>query len=133
MLTPFKLITVFLHEASHAIACKLTCGEVINFSLFYVHIYSLHLKHLTLLIVKKLQRLFQFVNSLLYDMFGWSRLSFLDYFLLKLQELLFNAISVWQFLILTPPSHLIASFGVVVHRFWDILETNLYIVFFICF
>ncbi|XP_073280447.1 uncharacterized protein [Primulina huaijiensis] len=28
ILTPFKLITVFLHEASHAIACKLTCGEV---------------------------------------------------------------------------------------------------------
>ncbi|CAA7410433.1 unnamed protein product [Spirodela intermedia] len=28
LLTPFKLITVFLHEASHAIACKLTCGRV---------------------------------------------------------------------------------------------------------
>lgn len=28
VLTPFKLITVFLHEASHAIACKLTCGDV---------------------------------------------------------------------------------------------------------
>ncbi|KAG6394373.1 hypothetical protein SASPL_144957 [Salvia splendens] len=28
LLTPFKLITVFLHEASHAIACKITCGEV---------------------------------------------------------------------------------------------------------
>ncbi|KAG6602702.1 hypothetical protein SDJN02_07444 [Cucurbita argyrosperma subsp. argyrosperma] len=28
IITPFKLITVFLHEASHAIACKLTCGEV---------------------------------------------------------------------------------------------------------
>ncbi|KAK3425964.1 uncharacterized protein LOC104449437 [Eucalyptus grandis] len=28
LLTPFKLITVFLHEASHAIACKLTCGQV---------------------------------------------------------------------------------------------------------
>ncbi|KAK3017089.1 hypothetical protein RJ639_007663, partial [Escallonia herrerae] len=28
LLTPFKLITVFLHEASHAIACMLTCGEV---------------------------------------------------------------------------------------------------------
>ncbi|CAL5367335.1 unnamed protein product [Camellia sinensis] len=27
VLTPFKLITVFLHEASHAIACKLTCGQ----------------------------------------------------------------------------------------------------------
>jgi hypothetical protein len=27
-LTPFKLITVFLHEASHAVACKLTCGDV---------------------------------------------------------------------------------------------------------
>ncbi|KAJ7000555.1 hypothetical protein NC653_011124 [Populus alba x Populus x berolinensis] len=28
IMTPFKLITVFLHEASHAIACKLTCGQV---------------------------------------------------------------------------------------------------------
>ncbi|XVF20784.1 hypothetical protein REPUB_Repub12eG0033000 [Reevesia pubescens] len=28
LLMPFKLITVFLHEASHAIACKLTCGHV---------------------------------------------------------------------------------------------------------
>ncbi|GLU10781.1 hypothetical protein SLE2022_275650 [Rubroshorea leprosula] len=28
LLMPFKLITVFLHEASHAIACKLTCGDV---------------------------------------------------------------------------------------------------------
>ncbi|XP_057436540.1 uncharacterized protein LOC130728968 [Lotus japonicus] len=28
LLTPFKLITVFLHEASHAIACLLTCGKV---------------------------------------------------------------------------------------------------------
>ncbi|KAB5561120.1 hypothetical protein DKX38_006077 [Salix brachista] len=28
VMTPFKLITVFLHEASHAIACKLTCGQV---------------------------------------------------------------------------------------------------------
>ncbi|RDX71486.1 hypothetical protein CR513_49159 [Mucuna pruriens] len=28
LLTPFKLITVFLHEASHAIACWLTCGKV---------------------------------------------------------------------------------------------------------
>ncbi|XP_021804325.1 uncharacterized protein LOC110748680 [Prunus avium] len=28
ILTPFKLITVFLHEASHAIACILTCGKV---------------------------------------------------------------------------------------------------------
>ncbi|KAA3471296.1 Lipoprotein signal peptidase [Gossypium australe] len=28
LLLPFKLITVFLHEASHAIACKLTCGHV---------------------------------------------------------------------------------------------------------
>ncbi|GMN28103.1 hypothetical protein TIFTF001_001926 [Ficus carica] len=28
LLTPFKLITVFLHEASHALACKLTCGDV---------------------------------------------------------------------------------------------------------
>lgn len=30
MLLPFKLITVFLHEASHATACKLTCGKVCN-------------------------------------------------------------------------------------------------------
>lgn len=37
LLTPFKLITVFLHEASHAIACKLTCGEVIKFS-FFLHV-----------------------------------------------------------------------------------------------
>lgn len=28
ILAPFKLITVFLHEASHATACKLTCGKV---------------------------------------------------------------------------------------------------------
>ncbi|XP_028123622.1 uncharacterized protein LOC114320756 isoform X3 [Camellia sinensis] len=28
LLLPFKLVTVFLHEASHAIACKLTCGHV---------------------------------------------------------------------------------------------------------
>ncbi|KAJ8753714.1 hypothetical protein K2173_026390 [Erythroxylum novogranatense] len=28
LLTPFKLVTVFIHEASHAIACKLTCGHV---------------------------------------------------------------------------------------------------------
>ncbi|GJY75020.1 hypothetical protein Tco_0479451 [Tanacetum coccineum] len=28
VLLPFKLVTVFLHEASHAIACKLTCGHV---------------------------------------------------------------------------------------------------------
>lgn len=28
LLTPFKLITVFLHEMSHALACKLTCGQV---------------------------------------------------------------------------------------------------------
>ncbi|XP_065635455.1 uncharacterized protein LOC111999541 isoform X3 [Quercus suber] len=28
LLTPFKLITVFLHEASHAVACILTCGRV---------------------------------------------------------------------------------------------------------
>ncbi|KAK3440466.1 hypothetical protein EUGRSUZ_B00733 [Eucalyptus grandis] len=28
LLKPFKLVTVFLHEASHAIACKLTCGHV---------------------------------------------------------------------------------------------------------
>ncbi|KAL4633188.1 hypothetical protein ACB092_04G104200 [Castanea dentata] len=28
LLKPFKLVTVFLHEASHAVACKLTCGHV---------------------------------------------------------------------------------------------------------
>ncbi|KAJ4843298.1 hypothetical protein Tsubulata_039411 [Turnera subulata] len=28
LLRPFKLVTVFLHEASHAVACKLTCGHV---------------------------------------------------------------------------------------------------------
>uniref|UniRef100_A0A0D9VSL4 Uncharacterized protein n=1 Tax=Leersia perrieri TaxID=77586 RepID=A0A0D9VSL4_9ORYZ len=28
VLTPFKLITVFLHETSHALACKLTCGDI---------------------------------------------------------------------------------------------------------
>lgn len=28
LLLPFKLITVYLHELSHAIACKLTCGHV---------------------------------------------------------------------------------------------------------
>ncbi|KAG2664559.1 hypothetical protein I3760_16G087600 [Carya illinoinensis] len=28
LLKPFKLVTVFIHEASHAIACKLTCGHV---------------------------------------------------------------------------------------------------------
>lgn len=28
LLTPFKLITVFLHEASHALAALLTCGRV---------------------------------------------------------------------------------------------------------
>uniref|UniRef100_A0A7N1A0P9 Peptidase M50B-like protein n=1 Tax=Kalanchoe fedtschenkoi TaxID=63787 RepID=A0A7N1A0P9_KALFE len=28
IITPFKLITVFLHEVSHAVACKLTCGHV---------------------------------------------------------------------------------------------------------
>lgn len=27
-MTPFKLITVFLHEVSHALACWLTCGKV---------------------------------------------------------------------------------------------------------
>ncbi|XP_048445407.1 uncharacterized protein LOC125479726 [Pyrus x bretschneideri] len=27
LMTPFKLITVFLHEVSHAIACLLTCGK----------------------------------------------------------------------------------------------------------
>ncbi|TYH60453.1 hypothetical protein ES332_D08G293500v1, partial [Gossypium tomentosum] len=29
LLLPFKLITVFLHEASHAIGCKLTCGHAL--------------------------------------------------------------------------------------------------------
>ncbi|CAL2262283.1 unnamed protein product [Prunus armeniaca] len=28
LMTPFKLITVFLHEVSHALACMLTCGKV---------------------------------------------------------------------------------------------------------
>ncbi|KAL8132616.1 hypothetical protein AgCh_008192 [Apium graveolens] len=28
LLMPFKLVTVFIHEASHALACKLTCGHV---------------------------------------------------------------------------------------------------------
>ncbi|XP_022853338.1 uncharacterized protein LOC111374834 isoform X2 [Olea europaea var. sylvestris] len=28
LLMPFKLVTVFIHEVSHAIACKLTCGHV---------------------------------------------------------------------------------------------------------
>ncbi|KAK9926320.1 hypothetical protein M0R45_023558 [Rubus argutus] len=28
LMTPFKLITVFLHEVSHALACLLTCGKV---------------------------------------------------------------------------------------------------------
>ncbi|KAM5571187.1 hypothetical protein ABKV19_011680 [Rosa sericea] len=28
VMTPFKLITVFLHEVSHALACWLTCGKV---------------------------------------------------------------------------------------------------------
>ncbi|KAK2984975.1 hypothetical protein RJ640_003709, partial [Escallonia rubra] len=28
LLMPFKLVTVFLHEASHAVACKITCGHV---------------------------------------------------------------------------------------------------------
>ncbi|XP_044476821.1 uncharacterized protein LOC123204278 isoform X4 [Mangifera indica] len=27
LLRPFKLVTLFLQEASHAIACRLTCGE----------------------------------------------------------------------------------------------------------
>ncbi|RLN19370.1 hypothetical protein C2845_PM02G29850 [Panicum miliaceum] len=31
LLTPFKLITVFLHETSHALACKLTCGDGFDF------------------------------------------------------------------------------------------------------
>jgi hypothetical protein len=35
LLTPFKLITVFLHETSHALACKLTCGDVIPTLLLY--------------------------------------------------------------------------------------------------
>ncbi|KAK7831071.1 hypothetical protein CFP56_027661 [Quercus suber] len=28
LLKPFKLVTVFLHEASHAVDCKLSCGHV---------------------------------------------------------------------------------------------------------
>ncbi|RYR37334.1 hypothetical protein Ahy_A09g042238 [Arachis hypogaea] len=27
LLTPFKLVIVFFHEASHVVACKLTCGH----------------------------------------------------------------------------------------------------------
>ena len=38
LLTPFKLITVFLHETSHALACKLTCGDV-------SHIYPYSFQH----------------------------------------------------------------------------------------
>ncbi|KAF9684123.1 hypothetical protein SADUNF_Sadunf04G0085100 [Salix dunnii] len=34
VMTPFKLITVFLHEASHAIACKLTCGQLVANEMF---------------------------------------------------------------------------------------------------
>ncbi|PWZ28756.1 hypothetical protein Zm00014a_003862 [Zea mays] len=33
LLKPFKLITVFLHETSHALACKLTCGDLRTFLL----------------------------------------------------------------------------------------------------
>ena len=38
LLKPFKLITVFLHETSHALACKLTCGDV-------SHIYPYSFQH----------------------------------------------------------------------------------------
>ncbi|KAK4393611.1 hypothetical protein Sango_1831900 [Sesamum angolense] len=46
LLTPFKLITVFLHEASHAIACKLTCGEI-SVHHFGVWLSYLHLQIFT--------------------------------------------------------------------------------------
>ena len=38
LLTPFKLIIVFLHETSHALACRLTCGDV-------SHIYPYSFQH----------------------------------------------------------------------------------------
>ncbi|KAI7725191.1 hypothetical protein M8C21_025416 [Ambrosia artemisiifolia] len=34
VLLPFKLVTIFLHEASHAVACKLTCGHVEGMQIF---------------------------------------------------------------------------------------------------
>ncbi|KAK9151735.1 hypothetical protein Syun_010044 [Stephania yunnanensis] len=40
LLTPFKLIPVFLHEASHAIACVLTCGQVFYFQNFLLCLIS---------------------------------------------------------------------------------------------
>ncbi|URE17505.1 hypothetical protein MUK42_11936 [Musa troglodytarum] len=36
LLTPFKLITVFLHETSHALACKLTCGFIIFLAIVWL-------------------------------------------------------------------------------------------------
>ncbi|TVU47518.1 hypothetical protein EJB05_07122, partial [Eragrostis curvula] len=42
LLTPFKLITVFLHETSHALACKLTCGDVNLFALSHVEGMQVH-------------------------------------------------------------------------------------------
>nr|TKV96800.1 hypothetical protein SEVIR_9G452800v2 [Setaria viridis] len=40
LLTPFKLITVFLHETSHALACKLTCGDLLPTTRSRHYIYS---------------------------------------------------------------------------------------------
>ncbi|KAG5527932.1 hypothetical protein RHGRI_028754 [Rhododendron griersonianum] len=40
LLTPFKLITVFLHEASHAIACILTCGTIVESILVAAYIFT---------------------------------------------------------------------------------------------
>ncbi|XP_076952823.1 uncharacterized protein LOC143626716 [Bidens hawaiensis] len=34
IILPFKLVTIFLHEASHAVACKLTCGHVEGMQIF---------------------------------------------------------------------------------------------------
>ncbi|KAK9204052.1 hypothetical protein WN943_014309 [Citrus x changshan-huyou] len=44
LLKPFKLVTVFLHEASHAIACKLTCGKVRSKTFYNVKILFLKMK-----------------------------------------------------------------------------------------
>ncbi|KAK6921189.1 hypothetical protein RJ641_014867, partial [Dillenia turbinata] len=41
VLTPFKLVTVFLYEVSHAIACKLTCGHLRSFILLKASRYML--------------------------------------------------------------------------------------------
>jgi hypothetical protein len=38
LLKPFKLITVFLHETSHTLVCKLTCSDV-------SHIYPYSFQH----------------------------------------------------------------------------------------